>query len=87
MIISIDIETYSSVDLSLTGVTKYAAAPDFDILLMAWAEGNGPVDATFFEDVQGPYAATIFHSWLILVRGTIRRDLPVTSATASLPKC
>mgnify|MGYP002648259031 CR=1 FL=1 len=26
--------------------------------------------------MQGPYAATIFHSWLILVRGTIRRAGP-----------
>lgn len=50
MIISIDIETYSSVDLSVTGVTKYAAAPDFDILLMAWAEGNGPVQLFDFHE-------------------------------------
>ena len=29
----------------------------------------GPVDVTFFEDVQGPCAATAFDSWLLLVRG------------------
>jgi error-prone DNA polymerase len=31
------------------------------------------VDATFFEDAQGPYAATVFHSWLLVVRGELRR--------------
>jgi error-prone DNA polymerase len=34
------------------------------------------VDATFFEDAQGPYAATVFHSWLLLVRGVLRRTGP-----------
>jgi len=37
---------------------------------------TGPVDATFFEDVQGPYAATVFHSWMLLVRGILRRTGP-----------
>ena len=37
---------------------------------------TGPIDATFFEDAQGPYAATVFHSWLLLVRGRIRRTGP-----------
>ena len=32
-----------------------------------------PVDATFFEDAQGPYAATVFGSWLLVVRGELRR--------------
>ena len=27
----------------------------------------------FFEDVQGPYAATVFGSWLPVVRGELRR--------------
>jgi error-prone DNA polymerase len=36
-------------------------------------DATGPVDATFFEDVQGPYAATVFHSWLLVVRGVLRR--------------
>jgi len=34
------------------------------------------VDATFFEDAQGPYAATVFHSWLLVVRGHVRRTGP-----------
>ena len=36
-------------------------------------DGTGPVDATFFEDAQGPYAATVFGSWLLVVRGEVRR--------------
>jgi error-prone DNA polymerase len=36
-------------------------------------DATGPVDATFFEDVQGPYAATVFGSWLLVVRGELRR--------------
>ena len=36
-------------------------------------DGTGPVDATFFEDAQGPYAATVFGSWLLVVRGELRR--------------
>lgn len=34
---SIDIETYSSEDLGKTGVYRYAEAPDFEILLFAYA--------------------------------------------------
>ncbi|MEO7234326.1 MAG: hypothetical protein ABIW80_03015, partial [Lapillicoccus sp.] len=32
--------------------------------------------ATFFEDAQGPYATTVFHSWMLLVRGITRRTGP-----------
>ncbi|MFZ0324581.1 MAG: OB-fold nucleic acid binding domain-containing protein, partial [Actinomycetes bacterium] len=39
-------------------------------------DATGPVDATFFEDAQGPYAATLFHSWLLMVRGVVRRTGP-----------
>ena len=46
------------------------------VVFLTVDDATGPVDATFFEDVQGPYAATIFHSWLLLVRGTIRRAGP-----------
>ena len=46
------------------------------VVFLTVDDSTGPVDATFFEDVQGPYAATIFHSWLLLVRGTIRRAGP-----------
>ena len=41
--LSIDIETYSSVDLSKCGVYKYAEAADFDILLFGYSVDGGPV--------------------------------------------
>jgi error-prone DNA polymerase len=31
------------------------------------------VDATFFEDALRAYATTVFHSWLLVVRGELRR--------------
>jgi len=46
------------------------------VVFLTLDDGTGPVDATFFEDVQGPYAATVFHSWLLLVRGELRRTGP-----------
>ena len=39
-------------------------------------DSTGPIDATFFEDAQDQYAATLFSSWLLLVRGTVRRTGP-----------
>lgn len=39
--ISIDIETYSSVDLKKCGVYKYAESPDFEILLFGYAVDGG----------------------------------------------
>jgi error-prone DNA polymerase len=43
------------------------------VVFLTLDDATGPVDATFFEDVQGPYATTIFHSWMLLVRGVVRR--------------
>lgn len=40
--LSIDIETYSSVDLKKAGLYKYVQAPDFQILLFAFAFDNEP---------------------------------------------
>lgn len=39
-------------------------------------DSTGPIDAAFFEEVQDRYAPTIFHSWLLLVQGTVRRTGP-----------
>lgn len=39
----IDLETFSSVDISKAGAYKYAEAPDFEILLLAYAWGDDPV--------------------------------------------
>jgi DNA polymerase len=41
--ISIDIETYSDVDLTKCGVYKYAESPDFEILLFGYAVDGGEV--------------------------------------------
>lgn len=39
----IDLETYSSVDLAKSGLYKYVDSPDFEILLLAYAWDNDPV--------------------------------------------
>lgn len=41
--IGIDIETYSSANLKSCGVYRYVEAPDFEILLFAYAVDGGPV--------------------------------------------
>jgi len=41
--LEIDIETYSSADLSKCGVYKYVEAPDFDIILFAYSVDGGEV--------------------------------------------
>lgn len=41
--LSIDIETYSSSDLSKCGVYRYSEAPDFEILLFGYSVDSGPV--------------------------------------------
>src|SRR5205085_3378072 len=43
------------------------------VIFLTLDDATGPVDATFFEDVQGPYASTVFGSWLLVVRGVVRR--------------
>ena len=42
--LSIDIETYSSVDLKKSGLYKYVQSPDFEILLFAYAYDDSPVN-------------------------------------------
>lgn len=42
-ILSIDIETYSSTDLVKSGVYRYVEAPDFQVLLFAYALDDEPV--------------------------------------------
>ena len=46
------------------------------VVFLTLDDSTGPVDATFFEDAQGPYSATVFHSWLLVVRGHVRRTGP-----------
>ena len=42
--LDIDLETFSSVDLTKSGVYPYAEAEDFDILLFAYSIDGGPVE-------------------------------------------
>lgn len=42
-VMSVDIETFSSVDLRKAGVYKYAAAPDFEVMLLGYAFDDEPV--------------------------------------------
>jgi error-prone DNA polymerase len=46
------------------------------VVFVTLDDATGPVDATLFEDAQAGYAATVFHSWLLVIRGTIRRTGP-----------
>ena len=40
--LSLDLETYSSVDLGKSSVYRYVESPDFDILLLGYsADGGG----------------------------------------------
>lgn len=41
--LSIDLETFSDVDLKKCGVYRYAESPNFEILLFAYSVNNGPV--------------------------------------------
>jgi DNA polymerase len=41
--LSIDLETFSSIDISKCGVYKYVESPDFDILLFGVSINSGPV--------------------------------------------
>ena len=41
--ISLDIETYSSVDLNKSSVYRYSEAPDFEILLLGYSVDDNPV--------------------------------------------
>ncbi len=43
------------------------------VVFVTLDDGTGCTDSTFFEDAQGPYAATVFHSWLLVIRGVLRR--------------
>ena len=47
--ISIDIETYSSENLSRSGVYRYAEAPDFRLLLFGWSADGDPVQVADLE--------------------------------------
>ena len=70
----------SKADLLVAGVKVATQTPPIRsgrrVIFLTLDDGTGPVDATFFDDAQGPYAATLFHSWLLVVRGELRRTGP-----------
>ena len=67
----------SKAELVVAGVKVATQTPPIRsgrrVIFLTLDDATGPVDATFFEDAQGPYAATVFHSWLLVVRGELRR--------------
>jgi error-prone DNA polymerase len=74
------LQSRSTSELLVGGVKVATQTPPIRsgrrVIFVTLDDATGPVDATFFEDVQGPYAATVFHSWLLLVRGVLRRTGP-----------
>ncbi|NYE38498.1 error-prone DNA polymerase [Nocardioides cavernae] len=70
----------SRAELLVAGVKVATQTPPIRsgrrVVFLTLDDGTGPVDATFFEDAQGPYAAAVFSSWLLLVRGELRRTGP-----------
>ncbi|MBD2861624.1 DNA polymerase [Paenibacillus oceani] len=52
-VLQIDIETYSSIDLKTCGVHRYVEAPDFEILLFAFAFDDDPVTVVDLTDYFG----------------------------------
>ena len=46
------------------------------VIFVTLDDSTGPIDAAFFDDVQEHYAPTLFSSWLLIVRGYLRRSGP-----------
>ena len=46
------------------------------VIFVTLDDATGPLDATFFEDAQVGCATTVFHSWLLVVQGLVRRTGP-----------
>jgi DNA polymerase len=50
--LAIDIETYSSVDITKCGMYKYLESPDFEIMLFAYSFDNEPVKVVDLTDLE-----------------------------------
>jgi len=65
------------VEILVAGVKVATQTPPMKsgrrVIFLTLDDATGPVDATFFADVQDPYATTVFGSWLVVVRGVVRR--------------
>ena len=44
--LSVDIETYSDIDIGKAGLYRYCDTPDFEVLLFAYAEDFGDVKSS-----------------------------------------
>ena len=67
--LSIDIETFSSVDIGKSGLYRYAQSPDFQILLFAYSLDDSPVkviDLAAGEEIPGEIKLVLFHPDTIL---------------------
>lgn len=58
--LSIDIETFSDVDIGKAGLYKYAQSPAFEILLFAYSLDGGPVQVVDFTETGGRVPDWIF---------------------------
>jgi error-prone DNA polymerase len=74
------LECRSGVEVLVAGVKVATQTPPIRsgrrVVFVTLDDGTGCADSTFFEDVQGPYAATVFHGWLLVIRGVLRRTGP-----------
>lgn len=46
------------------------------VIFVTVDDSTGPIDAAFFDDVQEHYSSTLFGSWLLVIRGQLRRSGP-----------
>jgi len=74
------LECRSESEILVAGVKVATSTPPIRtgkrVVFITLDDSTGPMDATFFDDVQGPYAHTLFGSWILLVRGVVRRTGP-----------
>ena len=60
----VDIETFSSVDITKAGAFKYVESPDFEILLIAYAWDDGPVQLMNLVDEYDAIEVELLQEWL-----------------------
>lgn len=67
MTLHVDIETYCSVDIASAGAYRYAESPDFEILMVAYALGDEPVQCYPWEEVPPIFFSTLTSPHIIKV--------------------
>ncbi len=70
----------NNADVLVAGVKVATQTPPIRsgrrVVFVTLDDSTGPIDATFFEEAQIGYATTLFHSWLLVIRGQVRRTGP-----------